>query len=99
MEILSVILPQARHAQDGKRVTTLSVVRCLSLKSSNPDAFGSMFDAIKAVLRGSKGRLAFPYQRIGMIQALQELSNALKGKYLNNLCLHCMLLSFKLLQR
>ncbi|XWS58445.1 hypothetical protein CRYUN_Cryun08bG0034400 [Craigia yunnanensis] len=85
MEILSVILPQARHADDRRRVGALAIVRCLSQKSSNPDAFESMFNAIKAVLGGSEGRLAFPYQRIGMINALQELSNALEGKYLNNL--------------
>ncbi|XVE90051.1 hypothetical protein DITRI_Ditri20bG0045600 [Diplodiscus trichospermus] len=85
MEILSVILPQARHAEDGRRVTALAIVCCLSQKSSNPDAFESMFNAVKAVLGGSEGRLAFPYQRIGMINALQELSNAPEGKYLNNL--------------
>lgn len=34
---------------------------------------------------GSEGRLAFPYQRIGMINALLELSNAPEGKYLNSL--------------
>lgn len=34
---------------------------------------------------GSEGRLAFPYQRVGMINALQELSNAPEGKYLNSL--------------
>ncbi|XP_021281649.1 protein ILITYHIA isoform X2 [Herrania umbratica] len=85
MEILSVVLPQARHAEDGRRIGALTIVRCLSQKSSNPDAFESMFNAIKAVLGGSEGRLAFPYQRIGMMNALQELSNAPEGKYLNNL--------------
>lgn len=98
MEILSVILPQARHAEDGRRVCALAIVRCLSQKSSNPDAFESMFNAIKAVLGGSEGRLAFPYQRIGMINALQELSNASEGKYLNNLaCTVCgfLLTSYK----
>lgn len=34
---------------------------------------------------GSEGRLAFPYQRVGTINALQELSNAPEGKYLTNL--------------
>ncbi|XVF57046.1 hypothetical protein PTKIN_Ptkin06aG0171600 [Pterospermum kingtungense] len=98
MEILSVILPQARHAEDGRRIGALAVVRCLSQKSSNPDAFESMFNAIKAVLGGSEGRLAFPYQRIGMINVLQELSNAPEGKYLNNLaCTVCgfLLTSYK----
>ncbi|KAH1083318.1 hypothetical protein J1N35_023079 [Gossypium stocksii] len=84
-EILSVILPQARHAEDGRRVVALAIVRCLSQKSSNPDACESMFNVVKAVLGGSEGRLAFPYQRIGMINALLELSNAPEGKYLNSL--------------
>lgn len=34
---------------------------------------------------GSEGRLAISYQRVGMINALQELSNAPEGKYLNSL--------------
>ncbi|KAE8731771.1 ILITYHIA isoform 3 [Hibiscus syriacus] len=84
-EILSVVLPQARHAEDGRRVAALAIVRCLSQKSSDPDTCESMFNAVKAVLGGSEGRLAFPYQRIGMINALLELSNAPEGKYLNNL--------------
>ncbi|OMO84593.1 Armadillo-like helical [Corchorus capsularis] len=85
MEILSVVLPQARHAEDARRVGALTIVRCLSQKSSNPDTFESMFNVVKAVLGGSEGRLAFPYQRIGMMNTLQELSNAPEGKYLNNL--------------
>ena len=38
-----------------------------------------------SILTGSEGRLAFPYQRIGMVNALQELSYAPEGKYLNGL--------------
>ncbi|XWS64789.1 hypothetical protein CRYUN_Cryun05aG0034000 [Craigia yunnanensis] len=73
-----------------KKGCGIAIVRCLSQKSSNPDAFESMFVVVKAVLGGSEGRLAFPYQRIGMINALQELSNAAEGKYLNNLaCTVC----------
>lgn len=34
---------------------------------------------------GSEGRLQFPYQRIGMFNAVQELSYAPDGKYLNSL--------------
>lgn len=33
---------------------------------------------------GSEGRLAFPYQRVGMVNAIQELSYA-DGKYLISL--------------
>lgn len=85
IEILSVVLAQARHADEGRRHGALSIVCCLSQKSSNPDAIEAMFNSIKAVIGGSEGRLAFPYQRVGMINALQELSNAPEGKYLNSL--------------
>ncbi|POO02948.1 Proteasome component Ecm29/Translational activator Gcn [Trema orientale] len=85
LEILSVALPQARHADEGRRIEALAIVGCLSKKSSNPDALEAMFNAVKSILGGSEGRLAFPYQRIGMINSLQELSNAPDGKHLNTL--------------
>jgi HEAT repeat protein len=85
VEILSVVLPQARHADELRRIAALDIVRCLSQKSSNPDAVESMFYAIKSVIGGSEGRLAFPYQRVGMVNALKELSNSAEGKYLTNL--------------
>ncbi|OWM67342.1 hypothetical protein CDL15_Pgr000794 [Punica granatum] len=85
VEILSVVLPQARHADEGRRVEALAIIRSLSQKSSNPDAVEAMFNAIKAVIGGSEGRLAFPYQRTGMINALQELSLAPEGKYIHSL--------------
>ncbi|XP_050917035.1 protein ILITYHIA [Lathyrus oleraceus] len=81
-EILSVVLVQARHADEGRRGVALAIVRSLSQKSSNPDALDTMFNAIKSVIKGSEGRLAFPYQRVGMVNAIQELSNAPDGKYL-----------------
>ncbi|ONI05050.1 hypothetical protein PRUPE_6G353600 [Prunus persica] len=85
IEILSVALPQARHADEGRRVGALAIIRCLSQKSSNPDALEAMFNAVKSVIGGSEGRLTFPYQRIGMINALQEMCNAPDGKHLNSL--------------
>ncbi|KAL8156542.1 hypothetical protein AgCh_001585 [Apium graveolens] len=85
LEILSVVLPQARHADEARRLVALSIIKCLSEKSSNPDAIEGMFNAIKSVIGGSEGRLAFPYQRVGMVAALQELSSALEGKYLNKI--------------
>lgn len=89
-ELLSIVLPQARHADEDRRIVALTIVGCLSKKSSNPDALEAMFGAIKAVIGGSEGRLAFPYQRIGMISSLQELSNAPEGKYLNSIsCTIC----------
>ncbi|RXH82519.1 hypothetical protein DVH24_036860 [Malus domestica] len=85
VEILLVILPQARLADEGRRVVALAVIRCLSQKSSNPDTLEAMFNAVKSVIGGSDGRLTLPYQRIGMINALQELCNAPDGKHLNSL--------------
>ncbi|KAK4775828.1 hypothetical protein SAY87_023789 [Trapa incisa] len=85
VEILLVVLSQARHTDEGRRVEALNIIRCLSQKSSNPDAVETMFNAIKAIIGGSEGRLALPYQRTGMINALQELSLAPEGKYINSL--------------
>ncbi|KAB2621344.1 translational activator GCN1 [Pyrus ussuriensis x Pyrus communis] len=79
VEILSVVLPQAQHADEGRRVVALAVIRCLSQKSSNPDALEAMFNAVKSVIGGSEGRLTLPYQRIGMINTLQEMCNAPDG--------------------
>ncbi|CAM8897213.1 unnamed protein product [Rhodiola kirilowii] len=85
VEILSVVLPQARHADETRRLEAMSIVICLTQKSSNPDAIQAMFESMKAVIGGSEGRLAFPYQRVGVINALKELSKAPEGKYLNGL--------------
>ncbi|KAL6511298.1 eIF-2-alpha kinase activator GCN1 [Orobanche hederae] len=83
VEILSVVLLQARHADELRRLVALDIVRCLSQKSSNPDAAESMFHAIKSVI--GEERLVFPYQRVGMINAIKELSNSPEGKYLTSL--------------
>lgn len=85
VEILSVVLSQARHADEARRFAALDIVRCLSQKSSNPDAVEAMFTSVKSVIGGSEGRLAFPYQRVGMINAIQELSTCPEGKYLSSL--------------
>lgn len=53
-EILSVVLAQARHADEGRRDGALAIVRSLSQKSSNPDALDTMFNAVKAVIKGMK---------------------------------------------
>lgn len=85
MEFLPVVLTQARHADEGRRLGALAIIQCLSQKSSNPDVTDTMFKAIKAIIGGSEGRLQFPFQRVGMFNALQELSNAPGGKSLNDL--------------
>ncbi|CAO2827459.1 unnamed protein product [Amaranthus hypochondriacus] len=80
MEFLPVVLTQARHVDEGRRLGALNIIRYLCQKSSNPDVTDLIFKAIKAVIGGSEGRLQFPYQRVGMFNALQELSNAPGGK-------------------
>ncbi|CAH9129951.1 unnamed protein product [Cuscuta epithymum] len=85
LQILSVVLTQARHTDGERKTTALSIIRCLSTKSSSPDALEEMFKAVKSVIGGSEGRLTFPYQRVGMINALQEMSNAPEGKYFTSL--------------
>lgn len=52
IELLSVVLSQVRHADEGRRVGALAIVRCLSQKSSNPDALEAMFNAVKAIIGG-----------------------------------------------
>lgn len=52
VEILSVVLPQARHADEGRRLVALSIIKCLGQKSSNPDVIEAMFSAIKSVIGG-----------------------------------------------
>ncbi|KAL3520591.1 hypothetical protein ACH5RR_018740 [Cinchona calisaya] len=84
-EIIQVVLTQARHADEERRLAALAIIRCLSQKSSSPDAVDAMFITVKSVIEGSEGRLTSPYQRVGMINALQELSNAPEGKYLSSL--------------
>ncbi|KAL4028354.1 hypothetical protein IC575_011547 [Cucumis melo] len=79
-EILSVVSPQARHTDENRRIGALAIVRCLAGKSSNPDTLEAMFNNVKAVIGGSEGRLAFPYQRIGMFNMVQELAHAPEGK-------------------
>ncbi|KAL1214916.1 Protein ILITYHIA [Cardamine amara subsp. amara] len=85
LELLPVILPQARHMDEDRRLGALSMVRCLSEKSSNPDTTEAMFASVKAIVGGSEGRLQSPHQRIGMLNAVQELARAPEGKYIGSL--------------
>lgn len=52
MEILQVVLSQARHADEVRRLLALTIVRCLSQKSSTPDVIEEMFTAVKLVIGG-----------------------------------------------
>ncbi|KAJ1694352.1 hypothetical protein LUZ63_011050 [Rhynchospora breviuscula] len=83
MEFLPVVLSQARHADEDRRINALSIIGFLSQKSSDPDTLPSMFDATKAIIGGSEGKLQLPYQRIGMFHCIQELSKSPAGKQLN----------------
>ncbi|CAL4927024.1 unnamed protein product [Urochloa decumbens] len=76
MEFMPVVLHQARHSDEDRRIDALSIIGTLSEKSSDPDALPSMVNAIKAILGGSDGKLSVPYQRIGMINALEQLSRS-----------------------
>lgn len=51
-EILQVVLAQARHADEARRLAALAIIRCLSQKSSSPDAVDAMFTAVKSVIGG-----------------------------------------------
>ncbi|KAG6482942.1 hypothetical protein ZIOFF_059581 [Zingiber officinale] len=84
-ELLLVVLPQTRHVDEERRTVALSVVGLLSEKSSDPDALPSMFGAIKAIIGGSEGKLTNPYQRTGMINAIEELSKSPAAKSLSKL--------------
>ncbi|ESQ38842.1 hypothetical protein EUTSA_v10022486mg [Eutrema salsugineum] len=92
LELLPVILPQARHMDEDRRLGALSMVRSLTEKSSNPDTIEAMFASVKAVIGGSEGRLQSPHQRIGMLNAVQELAIAPEGKYIG--CLSKTVCSF-----
>ena len=50
-EILSVVLPEARHADEGRRNEALTGVGCLIQKSSNPDAVEAMFNGVNSVIK------------------------------------------------
>lgn len=84
-DILPTVLQQARHNNESRRKEALEIIKNLSLQSSDPDATTSMFNTVKGVIGGSEGKLTFPYQRVGMLNAIQELSSAPAGKALNNL--------------
>lgn len=84
-DILPTVLQQARHNNESRRKEALEIIKTLSLQSSDPDAITAMFNSIKGVIGGSEGKLTFPYQRVGMFNAIQALSSAPAGKALNTL--------------
>lgn len=61
VEILSVLLSQVRHADEDRRIAAVSIVRCLSIKSSSPDAIEAMFNAVKLVIGGCVSNFIFSF--------------------------------------
>lgn len=51
-EILSVVSTQARHADEGRRLAALAIVRYVSQKCSSPDSIEAMFTSVKSILGG-----------------------------------------------
>jgi predicted ATP-grasp superfamily ATP-dependent carboligase len=52
MEFMPVVLNQARHSDEERRINALSIIGTISENSSDPDALPSMVNAIKAILGG-----------------------------------------------
>ncbi|KAJ7561862.1 hypothetical protein O6H91_03G044500 [Diphasiastrum complanatum] len=73
-------LLQARHSDESRRNEALAVVSHLASHSSDVDALAGMFQSIKSILQGSEGKLTFPYQRVGMVNAVIALCEAPRGK-------------------
>lgn len=59
MDFFPVVLSQARHFDEDRSAKALSIIGFLSQKSSDPDTLPSMFDAIKAIIRGTTYSLFF----------------------------------------
>uniref|UniRef100_A0ACD6AQE4 Uncharacterized protein n=2 Tax=Avena sativa TaxID=4498 RepID=A0ACD6AQE4_AVESA len=70
MELMPVILPQAYHFDEPRRLYALNIIAALSHQCSDPDTLDSMFNGIKAILGGP----SLPYQKVGMLNALERLS-------------------------
>ncbi|CAM6126914.1 unnamed protein product [Calypogeia fissa] len=79
-EFLPVVLPQARHSDEVRRKEAFESVKNIAAQSSDLNTIDAMFKSIKSVLGGSEGKLAFPYQRVGMINAILALSFSTGGK-------------------
>ncbi|XP_052144744.1 protein ILITYHIA-like [Oryza glaberrima] len=58
------------------RADALMIVGTLIIKSTDPETLTTMLDAITTSLGGSKEELSNTYKRIGMINALAELSTS-----------------------
>ncbi|KAH9290146.1 hypothetical protein KI387_034263, partial [Taxus chinensis] len=84
-EFLPTVLQQVRHNDENRRKEALEIIKNLCLQSSDPDAIVTMFNSIKGIIGGSDGKLAFPYQRVGMYDTIQALSSAPPGKAVNTL--------------
>uniref|UniRef100_A0A6N2KG60 TOG domain-containing protein n=1 Tax=Salix viminalis TaxID=40686 RepID=A0A6N2KG60_SALVM len=95
LEAVGVLLESVRHADEGRRVGALAIVRCLSQKSmvekliyyGSDDKVVNLFENQLIlyslnVIRVRR-KTSIPYQRTGMFNAVQELSH----EFLNSLVL------------
>uniref|UniRef100_A0A0E0G7U8 Stalled ribosome sensor GCN1-like N-terminal domain-containing protein n=1 Tax=Oryza nivara TaxID=4536 RepID=A0A0E0G7U8_ORYNI len=70
------ILRLIQHSDEQMRADALVIVGTLIIKSTDPETLTTMLDAITTSLGGSKEELSNTYKRIGMINALAELSTS-----------------------
>uniref|UniRef100_A0A0E0K0S2 Stalled ribosome sensor GCN1-like N-terminal domain-containing protein n=1 Tax=Oryza punctata TaxID=4537 RepID=A0A0E0K0S2_ORYPU len=76
MVFMPDILCLVQHSDEQMRVDALVVFGTLIKKSTDPETLTAMLDAITTILGGSKEELSHAYKRIGMINALAELSTS-----------------------
>ncbi|TQD73974.1 hypothetical protein C1H46_040491 [Malus baccata] len=87
VKFFSVVLPQAGHADEGRRVVALAVIRCLSQKSSNPDALEAMFNAVKSEIGGNEE------VKLAILSALGSWAARSADAVQSNLVLYSLLIS------
>uniref|UniRef100_A0A0D3F633 Uncharacterized protein n=1 Tax=Oryza barthii TaxID=65489 RepID=A0A0D3F633_9ORYZ len=72
----SSLSSEYKHSDEQMRADALMIVGTLIIKSTDPETLTTMLDAITTSLGGSKEELSNTYKRIGMINALAELSTS-----------------------
>ncbi|EEC73350.1 hypothetical protein OsI_07558 [Oryza sativa Indica Group] len=72
----SSLSSEYKHSDEQMRADALVIVGTLIIKSTDPETLTTMLDAITTSLGGSKEELSNTYKRIGMINALAELSTS-----------------------
>jgi hypothetical protein len=76
-EVMTPLLLLARNAkEDTRAAASRALSHLVSRGSADGGAVGSVFDAIRALLGGSEGRLKEVFQRTGLLSALANLASA-----------------------